>query len=63
LTIERFRIGGIGEFETHPHLSSKYIRKTFGNKTVLDGVSFDMAEGEVIALLAQAGAENLHYYF
>jgi iron(III) transport system ATP-binding protein/putative spermidine/putrescine transport system ATP-binding protein len=38
-----------------PALIIENIRKTFGKKTVLDGISFDMAEGEVIALLGPSG--------
>ena len=38
-----------------PTLIIENIRKTFGKKLVLDGITFDMSEGEVIALLGPSG--------
>ena len=38
-----------------PHLSAEGIRKSFGEKTVLDGVTFSVGAGELMALLGPSG--------
>ena len=38
-----------------PHLSADGIRKSFGEKTVLDGVSLSVGTGELMALLGPSG--------
>ena len=39
-----------------PLLSVKGLKKTFGKKTVVDDVSFDVFPGEVIAVVGENGA-------
>lgn len=41
---------------TPPALSVRGLTKTYGDKTVVQGVSFDMAPGEVLALVGENGA-------
>ena len=40
-----------------PLLSVKGLKKTFGKKTVVDDVSFDVFPGEVIAVVGENGAK------
>ncbi|MCU1514386.1 MAG: transporter [Microbacteriaceae bacterium] len=42
--------------ETQPHVSVRDLRKTYGDFTALDGVSFDIDPGETFALLGPNGA-------
>ena len=42
--------------EMDPILSVKNLKKTFGTKTVVDNVSFDVKPGEIIALVGENGA-------
>lgn len=40
----------------NPAISVRGLRKTFGDKTVVDGVSFDLMPGRVLALIGENGA-------
>ena len=38
------------------------IRKSFGDNTVLDGISFDIEKGDVVAIIGPSGTGNPHCY-
>ena len=43
---------------TQPELQTKGLVKRFGANTILDGIDFSLAKGEVAVILGRAAAEN-----
>ncbi|MFD9043406.1 ATP-binding cassette domain-containing protein, partial [Streptomyces bottropensis] len=41
---------------TDPAIAAKGLRKSYGDKTVLDGIDLAVPEGTIFALLGQNGA-------
>ena len=41
--------------EQHPAIAIQDLRKTFGNQKVLNGVSFQVAQGETVAVIGRSG--------
>jgi ABC-2 type transport system ATP-binding protein len=48
--------GSMTTTPSHPAISATGLRKSFGDKVVLDGIDLDVAEGTVFALLGPNGA-------
>ena len=42
-------------------ISVRNLTKSFGDRTVVDNLSFDVKQGEVFALLGHNGAGGEHY--
>jgi len=41
--------------EQHPAIAIQDLRKTFGNQKVLNGISFQVAQGETVAVIGRSG--------